>query len=59
MEETDDRYDDYLDGDPRPPDQRTPPNTPPPQEEGEPGEGDGNLMQVDEAFHAIFAVNKH
>ena len=59
MDPMDERYDDYLDGDQRPPDQRTPPNTPPPQEEGEPGEGDGDLMQVDKAFHAAFAVNEH
>ena len=50
---------DYLDGDPRPPDQRSPTNTLPPQEEGEPCEGDGDLMQVDEAFHAAFAVNEY
>ena len=59
MDPMDERYDDYLDGDQRPPDQRTPPNTPPPQEEGEPGEGDGDLMQVDDSFHAAFAVNEH
>ena len=34
MEETDEGYNEYLNGDPRPPDQRTPPNTPPPQVEG-------------------------
>ena len=55
----DEGYGGYLDGDPRPPDQRTPLNTPSPQEEGEPGEGDGDLMQVDEAFHTTFAVNEH
>ena len=55
----DEGYGEYLDGDPRPPDQRTPPNTPSPKEEGEPGEGDGDLMQVDEAFHATFTVNEH
>ena len=34
MDPMDEHYDDYLDGDQRPPDQRTPPNTPPPQVEG-------------------------
>ena len=34
MDPMDDGYDKYLDGDPRLPDQRTPLNTPPPQEEG-------------------------
>ena len=34
MDPMDDGYDDYLDGDPRPPDQCTPPNTPPAQVEG-------------------------
>ena len=29
MDPMDERYDDYLDGDQRPPDQRTQPNTPP------------------------------
>ena len=44
MYEMDDGYGEYLDGDPHPPDQRTPPsNTPPTQVEGEPGEGDGDL----------------
>ena len=33
-EATDDAYGEYLDGDLRPPDQRTMPSTPPPQEEG-------------------------
>jgi hypothetical protein len=45
----DDTYDDYLDGsdgDICP----TPPNTPPPQEGGEPGSAEGNLRQVDEAY---------
>ena len=55
----DEGYGEYLDGYPRPSDQRTPLNTPSPQEEGEPGEGDGDLMQVDEAFHTTFAVNAH
>ena len=59
MDDMEDGYDEYFDGDPLPPNQRTPPNTPPPQVEGEPGEGDGDLMQVDEAFHATFAVNEH
>ena len=34
MDPMDERYDDNLDGDQRPPDQRTLPNTPPPQVEG-------------------------
>ena len=34
MDEMDEGYNEYLDVDPRPPDQHTPPNTPPPQVEG-------------------------
>ena len=34
MDEMDEGYDEYLDGDPRSLDNRTPPNTPPPQVEG-------------------------
>ena len=56
----DDTYDDYLDGDPRPPHLRTPSNTPPPQEEGqppEPGGAEDAVGQVATAPHAAFAVN--
>ena len=53
----DDTYDPYLDGgdgDICP----TPPNTPPPQEGGEPGSAEGNLRRVDEAYHNAFTNNE-
>ena len=40
-EATDDAYGEYLVGDPRPPDQRTTPSTPPPQEKGGPQRPEG------------------
>ena len=56
-----DSHDPYLDGDPRPPDQRTPPNSPPPEEGGEPNEPGGAedaVAQVATAAHAAFEVNE-
>ena len=48
-----------LHDNPRPPDQRTPLPTPPPQQEGEadkPGVAEDELAQVDTAHHATFEV---
>ena len=45
-----DNYDPYLDDDPRAPDQRTPPPSPPPRQGGEPdqpGVAEGDLAQVE------------
>ena len=57
----DGNYEPYLDGDPRPLDNRMPPNSPPPQEEGEPYEPGGAedaVAQVATAAHAAFEVNE-
>ena len=49
---------DSVDEDPRPPDERTPPPTPPPLQGGEANEAEDDLAQVDESFHAAFAVDE-